>query len=129
MQSKLVDAGQLDVLRDAHPQIDRALAVHTSRMRELFGFHLAGSFYSVRRRLARQLEFLLEFSGKGEHGEATQELALAQDMRASSICATRQAITKLLQEWGDAGIIDCRRRKLRVLDRQRLHAIASEEQV
>lgn len=116
-----------DALRLTHREIDRALTVNlVHRLRELYGIYLAGNFLSLRQRLANQLEFLLSFSGAQPGGQLGDELDLTQEMLASAVCATRQAISKLLREWVDAGVIEYRYGRIRVIDRVRLRLIARE---
>lgn len=119
--------GDFDRLRDIYPVIDRALLRHVAwRLRELFKIYEFGNLFDLRRRLALQIGFLLDFSGKGQDGEENNELELTQETLASSVCATRQAISKVLKNWSDEGIIEYRYGRFRVLDRERLTAISEQ---
>lgn len=118
-----------DALRAIHPEINSALMVHlVHRLRELYNVYLAGNFLTLRQRLANQIEFLLNYSGSQGGDDASGELELTQEMLATAVCATRQAISKLLREWGEQGIISYHYGRLQVTDRKRLRVIAQEEE-
>ena len=119
--------GDFERLRDLYPVIDRALLRHVAwRLRELFKIYEFGSLFDLRRRLALQIGFLLDFGGRGQEGEQSNELELTQETLASSVCATRQAISKVLKNWSDEGIIEYRYGRFRVLDRERLTVISEQ---
>lgn len=117
-----------DRLRAQHPEINEALLIHLARRaRELYRVYMEGNFSSLRQRLASQLEFMLAYHAKDQAGEEPITLALTHEMLAASVCATRQAISKLLQEWVVEGVIDHHYGSLRVLDRERLADIARND--
>ncbi|RRJ82409.1 Crp/Fnr family transcriptional regulator [Aestuariirhabdus litorea] len=122
-----LSVSEFERLRNLYPAIDRALLRHTSwRIRELFKMYEFGNLCDLRRRLALQIGFLLDFGGKSDSGDSVQEIKLTQDTLASSVCATRQAISKVLKSWSDKGIIEYRYGRLRVLDRGQLAKISEQ---
>jgi len=128
-QSELdcLQKADFDALCVIHPAIQNALMVQlVHRLREVYDIYIAGNFLTLRQRLANQIEFLLNFSGSQRGGQPADELDLTQEMLATAVCATRQAISKLLREWVDAGIIQYHYGRIRVLDRERLRRIAQD---
>lgn len=114
-----------DRLRMQHPEIDRAMTLHLSRrLRELFKSYEVGKFFGLDRRLAHQIGFLLEVADHTANGEIRNELDLTQELLASAVSASRQAISKILKEWADEGIVDYSYGQIRILDRARLKAVA-----
>ena len=111
-----------DALCLVHPEIHAALLVHlVHRLREIYAIYIDGSFLSLRQRLANQIEFLLNFSGI--HGQSDHSMELTQEMLATAVCATRQAVNKLLREWSQEGIIEYTYGRIQVLDRERLRQV------
>ncbi len=112
-------------LRQRHREIDRAMTLHLSRrLRELFKSYEAGKFFGLDRRLAHQICFLLEVADHSATEAQSNELDLTQELLASAVSASRQAIHKILKEWADAGIVEHRYGRICILDRPRLKAIA-----
>jgi len=81
---------------------------------------------SLAERLAHRLDLLLDFGATQEVGGGALRLDFTQEMLASSVAVSRQAISKLLQEWQGDGVIDYRHGSLWVLDRQRLRQLAGK---
>lgn len=114
-----------DRLRVQYPEIDRAMTLHLSRrLRELFKSYEVGKFFGLDRRLAHQVCFLLEVADHAAKGEVRNELDLTQELLASAVSASRQAISKILKDWADDGIVDYSYGQIRILDRARLKALA-----
>lgn len=117
-----------DRLRDRYPAIDRALLGWAlGRLRDMMRLYHAGSLYDLRRRLAGQIDFLLEFNGEEANGRPCDGLHITHDLLAASIGATRQAISKVLRDWADAGIVRYRYGYFEVLDRARLRELAGRQ--
>jgi len=115
-------------LRDRHPLIDRALVVWAfNHLRLLLSRLHEGQQMDLRRRLAAQIVFLLSYAGLATDGRPRDLLELTQETLAASVGATRQAISKMLQDWSADGIVRYRYGRLQVLDRQRLSAVAKSE--
>lgn len=114
-----------DRIRDRFPVIDRALLVWAlGRLRDMMRLYHAGSLYDLRRRLAGQIDFLLEYNGDETAGRACDGLHITHDLLAASIGATRQAISKVLRDWSEAGVVRYRYGHFEVLDRARLRELA-----
>ena len=95
----------------------RLLAVLAGRMRELES-HLEGiAFKGVPARLADLLLTLDHRSGPMIQGFSHLELA-------EMIGATRETVTKVLDEFREAGLVEIGRRQVTVLNRDRLQQIA-----
>jgi len=77
------------------------------------------AFASVEVRLARRLTFLLQTMGN------EGVLKISQSELAEHVGATREAVSKALGEWKDAGVIEIGRGKLKLLDPEALFQIAS----
>lgn len=114
-----------ELLSEKHPSINKALCSHvSSRVRELFSMYENGMFFKLERRLASQILFLLEFSGSVSTCNGYQELDLTQEMLASSVCATRQAVNKVLKDWSDADIIEYHYGTISIKDFEKLQDIS-----
>ncbi|SIQ60132.1 Crp/Fnr family transcriptional regulator [Marinobacterium stanieri] len=115
-------------LRERYRDIDRAMTLHLSRrMRELFKSYEVGKFFGLDRRLAHQIDFLLEVAEHATNGEGCNELELTQELLASSVSASRQAINKILKAWADAGVVEYSYGRIRILDRAALKALSEGE--
>jgi len=90
-----------------------------------FRLHLASrsvacnSFHSISQRLARWLLFAHDRAGK-------DEFHLTQEALSAMLAATRPRVSQAAARLKAAGIIDSRRGKVRILDRQRLEAVSCE---
>jgi CRP-like cAMP-binding protein len=90
-----------------------------------FRLHLASrsvacnSFHSISQRLARWLLFARDRAGK-------DEFHLTHEALSAMLAATRPRISQAAARLKAAGIIESRRGKVRILDRQRLEAVACE---
>ena len=117
--------GSLDRLRTRWPEIDRALAVWAvRRLRELMGVLRDSVFLDLRRQLAGRIDLLLEFvDDQGASGQALR-LQLTHEMLAASVGATRQAISAVLKDWAQAGIVHYHYGQFTVLNREALRAEA-----
>jgi CRP-like cAMP-binding protein len=113
-------------IAQAHPEVYKAVATsYAVWIRDLHTMFVGG--YSLEERLARRLDVLLDFGATLEAGSDALRLDFTQEMLASSVAVSRQAISKLLQEWQDSGVIDYRYGSLWVLDRQRLRRLAGKQ--
>lgn len=109
-----------------NPELYKAVAVsYAMWIRDIHTMFVGG--YSLEERLARRLDFLLQFGAEKEAGSGALRLDFTQEMLASSIAVSRQAISKLLQEWQDNGIIDYRYGSLVVRDRDHLRRLAGKQ--
>jgi CRP/FNR family transcriptional regulator, cyclic AMP receptor protein len=108
------------------------LALHVTR---LFGFRRRRLenrlrnilFCSIRRRIVALLLELLETHGQRDGGAWEIALPLSHQDLASLIGATRETVTLTLGQLQDEKFIQVRRRRLIVLDRERLAAEGSAE--
>lgn len=117
--------GALNGLRERWPEIDRALAVWAvRRLREVMGLLRDRIFLDLRRQLAGRIDFLLEFvDGNASPGQPLR-LQLTHEMLAASVGATRQAISAVLKDWAQAGIVHYHYGQFTVLNREGLRAEA-----
>ncbi|MDO6640176.1 MULTISPECIES: Crp/Fnr family transcriptional regulator [unclassified Shewanella] len=117
-------------LTEKYPIIYKTLCEHVAyRIREVFNMYEYGLFFNLERRLANQILFLLAFSATNVPNSACQELEFTQEMLASSVGATRQAINKLLKDWSDAGFIEYHYGKIRILDSKPLVKISGVDKM
>ena len=108
-------------LRETWPEIDRALAVWAvRRLREAMRMLRDRTFLDLRRQLAGQIDFLLEYSDAEATPDHPYRLRLTQEMLAASVGATRQAISNVLRAWASAEIVRYHYGDFVVLDRARL---------
>lgn len=121
----ILGKSDFDRLREQFAIIDRALLVWAmGRLRDMMRLYHAGSLHDLRRRLAGQIDFLLEYNRDQANGRPCDSLTLTHDLLAASVGATRQAISKVVREWADAGIVQYRYGHFQVLDRTRLRELA-----
>lgn len=117
-----------DRLRDHHPEIDRALvrwAFHQMRS-AVRALHDLKS-HQLERRLANQIMLLLAYAGPAADGGERDALDMTQETLAASVGATRQGISKIVREWSEAGLVQYRYGRFRVLDMPRLRQVAQHE--
>lgn len=113
-------------IANMYPQLYKSVAVsYAMWIRDIHTMFVGG--YSLEERLARRLDFLLDFGGEREVDRVGLRLDFTQEMLASSIAVSRQAISKLLQDWQDSGIIEYKYGSLTVLDRSRLRLLACKQ--
>jgi len=53
------------------------------------------------------------------------QLRISQEVLATAVGASRQAVGKVLREWNAAGIVDVSYRRVKILDRNALKSIAT----
>ncbi len=106
----------------SHPDLYRSLAIsYATWIRDHQSMFVGG--YSLQERLARRLDFLLDFSAEREEGGGLR-LHCTQEVLASSIGVSRQAISKLLQEWQQRDVIRYSYGSVVVMDRPQLRRLA-----
>lgn len=121
----MLQAADFHRIARQHPELYKALAVDFARwIRDVHTMFVGG--FSLEERLARRLDFLLDCGVAQDAGDGTLRLDLTQEMLASSVAVSRQAIRKLLQDWQDSGLIDHRYKSLVVRDRSRLRRLAGK---
>ena len=110
-----------------HVEVYRAVATSCAMWIRDIHTMFAGGF-TLEERLARRLDFLLDFgTSYPDHSAAgSLRIDLTQEMLASSVAVSRQAISKLLRKWQDAGVIDFHYGSVLVLDRSRLRRLAGK---
>ena len=83
------------------------------------------NFLDLRTRLAKRL---LSLSGTGErrHADEIITLRMSQQLLASMIGTSREAVNKQLRSWEESGLIDVGRGWIKVLDRPGLERILEE---
>lgn len=82
------------------------------------------AFQSVAGRLAR---LLIEFPGQDGGGPIARSLTL--DEMAARVGSTREMICRMMQKFGDEGIIHITRTEFEIIDRQHLELIAQKVRV
>ena len=98
----------------------RALFNYTAFRLDLASRSVAcNSFHSISQRLARWLLFAHDRAGK-------DEFHLTHEALTAMLAATRPRISQACAKLKAAGIIDSRRGKMRILDRQRLESVSCE---
>ncbi|QIR15819.1 Crp/Fnr family transcriptional regulator [Shewanella aestuarii] len=122
-------AKDFDVLAEKYPIIYKYVIQNIStRLREIFHLYEYGLFFNLERRLANQILLLLPFALSKSHSDnqttETNKLDLTQEMLASLVGATRQAINKLLKDWADDSIIEYHYGKIQILDIEKLKKIS-----
>jgi CRP-like cAMP-binding protein len=85
------------------------------------------SFLQLRPRLAKRLVFLAENYGKPVAGGVLITIRLPQQLLASMMGTSREAVNKQLRSWEESGFIDVRRGTITVLDRPALERVVGEE--
>jgi CRP-like cAMP-binding protein len=122
----VVYAADFHRIARVYPEVYKAVAAsYAVCMRHIQSMFVGG--YSLEERLACRLDLLLDFGATREEGSDVLRLDFTQEMLASSVAVSRQAISKLLQEWQDSGVIDYEYGSLWVLDRQRLRRLAGKQ--
>lgn len=116
----LLSARQLLELCGQHEAFRKALFGYSA-----FRLHVASrsvacnSFHSIPQRLARWLLSTQDRAGSGE-------LQLTHEALSAVLATTRPRVTQAAAKLKSAGIIDYRRGRVRILDRQRLRAASCE---
>lgn len=121
-----LSGSDFDELRGQFPTIDRTVQLHLcGRIRELFSMYEMGTLGTLRGRLAHQMIYLLDSSDlEAVKNGGESKLDLTQEMLASSVCATRQAISKIIKEWAECGLISYHYGRIRILNVERLREMA-----
>ena len=115
----------LNRLRQRWPEVDRALAVWAvRRLREAMNLLRDRTFLSLRHQLAGRIDFLLEFVHIDKSSGEAMRLPLTHEMLAASVGASRQAISAVLKDWAQKGIVHYHYGQFTVLDREGLRAEA-----
>jgi len=77
------------------------------------------TFETVETRLARRLTFLLQTMGN------EGLLSISQSQLAEHVGASREAVSKVMNEWKDAGVIEIGRGRIKLLDPEALFQAAA----
>lgn len=121
-----LSATDFDGAARRHPELYKAIAIgYAMWIRDHQTMVVRG--YTLEERLARRLDFLLEFGAEEDTGTGALRIDFTQEMLASSVAVSRQAISKLLQDWQDEGVIQYRYGSVLVLDRPRLRLLAGRQ--
>ena len=113
-------------LRQIHSEIDRAIAEWSAhRIWELLNLMLGAMIHDLPRRLASHVDYLLEPDSSQQETIAKNQLRISQEVLATAVGASRQAVGKVLREWNAAGIVDVSYRRVKILDRNALKSIAT----
>lgn len=121
-----LSAADFDRVARKHPELYKAIAVvYAMWIRDHQTMVVRG--YTLEERLARRLDFLLEFGAEEDAGTGALRIDFTQETLASSVAVSRQAISKLLQDWQDDGVIQYRYGSVLVLDRPRLRRLAGRQ--
>jgi len=84
------------------------------------------SFLDLRSRLAKRLIYLASLHGEESPRGTRINVRLPQQLLASMIGTSREAVNKQLRAWEGDGIIDVSRGSITILDREPLKQIVSE---
>ena len=120
-------AHDFHAVAEREPALYRALAVsYAMWIRDLHTTVSAGE--PLAERLARRLDFLLDFgvAETDRRAKGALRIELTQEMLAASIAVSRQAISRLVQDWQDCGVIDYRYGSMVILDREKLRKLAGK---
>jgi CRP-like cAMP-binding protein len=120
-------AEDFHAVAEREPALYRALAVsYAMWIRDFHAMFSAGQ--PLAERLARRLDSLLDFgvTESDERAGGALRIELTQEMLAASIAVSRQAISRLVQDWQDSGVIDYRYGSMVILDRERLRKLAGK---
>lgn len=82
------------------------------------------TFFDLSARLAKKLLHLADGFGSDTSAGNRINLNLSQDMLASMVGATREAVNRQLSEWGNAGIVETRRGTVTLLNEPALIRLA-----
>jgi CRP/FNR family transcriptional regulator, cyclic AMP receptor protein len=106
-------------LFEEYPAFARQLAHFlSSRMRHMLSFYADVTLHPLEQRIARRICTI----SSGNLGDA--KLQFTQQDLAAMVGATRQAVSKVLNQWRGQGIIDLQYGKISVLQSQQLREIA-----
>lgn len=120
-----LSAKDFEALADKYPIIHKYITQNIStRLREIFHLYEYGLFFNIERRLAHQILFLLPFIADNHDSAHNNKLDLTQEILASLVGASRQAINKLLKDWADINIIEYHYGQIKILDIDKLTEIS-----
>ncbi|MBK8909626.1 MAG: Crp/Fnr family transcriptional regulator [Rhodospirillales bacterium] len=85
------------------------------------------SFLPLKIRLAKRLLFLADHYGEPSGASIRISIHLPQQLLASMVSTSREAVNKQLRAWHEAGVVDVKRGVIIVLDREALEDVVSEE--
>lgn len=121
-----LSAADFERVAGRYPEIYKVMAiVYAMWIRDHQTMVVRG--YTLEQKLARRLDFLLEFGAEEDAGTGALRIDFTQETLASSVAVSRQAISKLLQDWQDDGVIQYRYGSVLVLDRPRLRQLAGRQ--
>ena len=111
-----------DALYQQYPEFARQLTILLcGRMRHMLNFYADVTLRPLEQRLASRICYL---SGGEIGGSANWELQFTQQDLAGMVGATRPAVSKLLNQWREQGIISLEYGKITVLMPAQLQAVA-----
>ncbi len=122
----VLSAQDFDSVASKHPELYKAVAISYAMWIRDHQTMVVGG-YSLEERLARRLDFLLEFGAEQDARTGELRIDFTQEMLASSVAVSRQSISKLLQDWQDDGVIRYKYGSVVVLDRPRLRQLAGRQ--
>ena len=102
-----LSADDFHQLACAEPLLYKSLAIsYAMWIRDLHTMFVGG--LPLEERLARRLDFLLDFGGAraDDRAQGALRIDMTQEMLAASVAVSRQAISRMLQEWQESGVID-----------------------
>lgn len=115
-----IDAGELlSEIRRSPDLAVELLRLAAGRLRWMSAQLEEQAFESVQVRLARRLTFLLQTMGN------EGVLKISQSDLSEHVGATREAVSKILSEWKEMGVIEIGRGRLKLLDPEALFEIAA----
>jgi len=108
---------------ERHPQVAIHLAaVLAARVRRLSDHAEDAIFLPLPARMAKTVLALAQRHGAG--GGALAEIRLSQQDLADMVGTTRESVNKQLRTWSAEGLVELRRARLRILDREALEDVA-----
>jgi CRP/FNR family cyclic AMP-dependent transcriptional regulator len=84
------------------------------------------NFLDLRCRLAKRLIYLSDHHSEPTGADQRMGVRISQNLLASMIGTSREAVNKQLRSWEERGMIDVRRGSITVLDRERLERVIDE---
>lgn len=114
-----------DELYSQFPAFARELTVFLcERLRHMFSFYEEIATRPLEQRIAHRLCYINDLLKADNEHELAEPIAMTQQDLSNMLGASRQMVSKVLNQWQDDGIIAIEYGKLFIHDRARLRAIA-----
>ena len=119
----ILTLNQFHCIAQIYPEIYRSLALNYAmwiRDHQAMMIHSG----SLEERLARRLDFLLDYGAEEESESGFLRIGITQETLAASVGVSRQTINKILKNWQDDELIRYKYRSVLIVDRSSLRRIA-----